>query len=67
MYSIKSVIALEDFRKVIHNYAASFSIKTCLDKLTTFFNSKTKTICLNLLIVCESELKIKVTSPREIF
>ena len=31
-------------------------------KLTTFFDSKTKAISLNLAIVYESKLKIKVTS-----
>ena len=37
MYNIKSVIALEGFHKVIHDYAASFSIKTCLDKINNIF------------------------------
>ena len=63
MYHIKPLIALERFSIVTHIYPASLSIKTCLDKkLTTFFNSKTKVIYLNSLIVYERKLKIKVTS-----
>ena len=60
MYHIKLVIPLERFRIVTHSYAASFSIKTCLD-------SKTKVTYLNVVIVYESKLKIKVTSPRTFF
>ena len=60
MYQIKPIIPAERFRIATHSYAASFSIKTCLDK--TFFDSKTKAVYLNLVIVYESKLKIKVTS-----
>ena len=63
MYRSKLFIEPERFRTVTHSYAASFSIKTCLDKsLTTFFTPKAKTIYLNVLIVYEIKLKIKVTS-----
>ena len=40
MYHIKPFIPLERFRIVTHSYVASFSIKTCLDKITTFLDSK---------------------------
>ena len=40
MYHIKPVITLERFRIVTYSYAASFSIKTCLDKTNNIFNSK---------------------------
>ena len=63
MYHIKSIIPLEHFRMVTHSYAASFSIKRVLIKLTTFFDPKTKAIYLNLVIVYGSKLKIKVTLP----
>ena len=62
MYHIKPVIALERFCIITHSYAAYFSIKTCLDKTNSIFNSKTKRIYLNPLIVYESKLKIKATS-----
>ena len=65
MYQIKSDIALERFRIVAYSYAATFS--TCLDKTNNIFNSKTKTIYLNPLIVYESKLEIKVTSPWTLF
>ena len=53
----------------MHSYAASLSIKTCIDKtnnifkLTSYLNSKTKAIYLNPLISYESKLRIQVTSP----
>ena len=37
MYHIKLVIPLERFRIVTHSHAASFSIKTCLDKINNIF------------------------------
>ena len=37
MYHIKLVIPLEHFRIVTHSYAASVSIKTCLDKIKNIF------------------------------
>ena len=40
MYQIKPVIALEHFRIVTLIYAASFSIKTCLDKTNNVFQLK---------------------------
>ena len=61
MYHVKPVIALKFFPIATHTYTASFS-KCILIKLTTFFNSKTKAIYLNLWIVYESKLKIGVTS-----
>ena len=52
MYHIKAVIAPERFHRVTHSYPATLSI----------FNS-TKMIYLNLLVLYEMKLKIKVTSP----
>ena len=37
MYHIKLVIPLERFRIVTYSYAASVSIKTCLDKTNNIF------------------------------
>ena len=37
MYQVKLVIPQERFRIVTHSYAASFSIKTCLDKAINIF------------------------------
>ena len=66
MYHMKPAIALKFFPIATHSYTTSFS-KRILIKLTTFFNSKTKAIYLNPLIVYERRLKIKVTSPWTIF
>ena len=63
MWHIKPVTVLESFWIVTHSYAASYSIKACLDKTTDIFNTKTRAIYLNPLIAYESKLKIKVTSP----
>ena len=57
MYHIKLVIPLERFRIVTHSHAASFSIKTCLDK-TNVFDSRTTAIYLNLVIAYKSKLKV---------
>ena len=67
MYHIKPVISLEPFRIVRHSYAVSLSTKVCLDKINNIFNSKTKVIYLNPLIVYKSKLKIKVMSPWKFF
>ena len=58
MYHIKLVIPLERFRIVTHGHAASFSIKTCLDKTNNVFDSRATAIYLNLVIACESKLKV---------
>ena len=59
MYHIKPVITLERFRIVTYSYAASFSIKTCLDKINNIF--KTEAIYVNPLIVYKNKLKTNVT------
>ena len=60
MYHVKAVNSLERFRIVTHSYAASFSIKSVLIKLT-FFDSVTKAIYLNLVVIYESKNKGNVT------
>ena len=67
MYHIKPVITLERFHIVAYSYAASFSKKRVLIKLTTFFNSKTKAIYLNPLIAYKNELKMSLTSAWTFF
>ena len=60
VYHIKAVTVLERFRLATCSYAASFSIKTYLDKTNNLFlNSKNKTTYLNQLVVHESKLKRK--------
>ena len=61
MYHVKAVNSLERFRIVTHSYAASFSIKSVLIKLTTFLDSVTKAIYLNLVVIYESKNKGNVT------
>ena len=67
MYHIKPVIPVERFRIVTHSYGASFSKKKRVLIKSTFFDSKIKAIHLNLVIVNQSKLIIKVTSPWTFF
>ena len=63
MYHIKPVIPVERFRIVTEPL---FQKKSVLIK-PTFFDSKIKAIHLNLVIVNQSKLIIKVTSPWTFF
>ena len=63
MYQVKLVIPQERFRIVTHSYAASFSIKTCLDKAINifltqklFFDSK---ICLHQQLFTNKDFCMK--------
>ena len=66
MYHIKPVITLECFRIVTYSYAASFSIKTCLNKTNNIF-FLTQKLRRFTEIVYKNKLKINVKSAWTFF